>query len=431
MISKLFSFWAKNIQPNRDTGKVDLLVISVDFLPKIGGISIMTHELCNSFQDLGLNVLMLAPKGSYIPNGFVNNYNFLVDERYNKKARSGPNSAKEDIRIYDYLGKIIKKFNIERILLTHPFHYGVPAVDLAKKLPISVSVYFHGFELRSQLVEGYPRRQKEIIDEEIKGTLRERTFYVIGLANQILTNSSYTQKLFDGFSIKPNIFPTGCGINSEYFEKFNGLELQDLLELKFTNKRKYGSENDILIGYIGRIVFNKNIIKLLELVRINSNFKALIIGEGPQLEELKLKVVEFKIENRVTFFGGVSEDQKWKILMALDYISLFSLDIPETGNIEGFGISLIEGAILGAIPLSSGTGGMTDIVIDNETGLICDDSNIASFSEKIIDIYNDENEKLRLMKNARELVISKFNWKKIAINIAVKSGYLPPSKIDG
>lgn len=394
-----------------------ILIISVDFLPNIGGISLMTHELANSFQENGENVLVLAPKGSYIPKEYDNKYHFIIDSEYNKSKRAGSGAYEEDHRIFKLLKDINSEYSVKKLLLLHPFHYGVASIKFSKIFNIPVSVYFHGMEIRSQLLKGYPRNLKKLIEDNMPLTLRERCFYTVGACDQICVNSNYTKSIFDGFNIKPAIHVSGCGVNSKYFNYYRSISSEKLALLKASRKSSFCNSNEILIGFVGRIVINKNIKSILKIICLNKAYRAIIVGDGPDLENLRNYCISKGIIERVKFVGKVSEQEKWNILEALDFIALLSKEIKETGNIEGFGIALIEGSLVGAIPVTSGTGGMLDIVSNYHLGIVSPIGDESRGAYLISKVFSDTELFERIQNNARSQVLNKFNWNFISKNL--------------
>ena len=54
------------------------------------------------------------------------------------------------------------------------------------------------------------------------------------------------------------------------------------------------------------------------------------------------------------------------------------------------------------------------MIYDNETGFLVDEGNSKKWIEKIEVLINDKEISEKLGKNARNLVIEKFNWEKLA-----------------
>lgn len=118
----------------------------------------------------------------------------------------------------------------------------------------------------------------------------------------------------------------------------------DYDKYKFNNnyrlkiRKKYNvKETDVLIGHIGRFTEVKNhdfMISLInKLVKQNSNYKIMFVGEGILEEKIKNEVIELNLQNNV-IFAGYQPDVSM-------YLSAFDLFILPS-KYEGLGLVLIE-----------------------------------------------------------------------------------------
>ena len=155
---------------------MNIAVISVDAMPTLGGVSSMAHHLANAFSRQGHETVFVGPRGSYVPGDQERLYHLYDDFRSNRKFLSAQDIIEEDLRIGSLLRDLFARYRIDHVLLAHPFHYGVMAVEIGGEMDIPVSALFHGFEIRSQLAEGYPRNLAKIISERRVETLHRRRF---------------------------------------------------------------------------------------------------------------------------------------------------------------------------------------------------------------------------------------------------------------
>lgn len=87
------------------------------------------------------------------------------------------------------------------------------------------------------------------------------------------------------------------------------------------------TENDFLIGHVGRFDTQKNHPFLIEvmvnLVNLHPQLKLVLVGEGPQMDEIRNMVVQNRIVDKIIFVG-VREDV-YKFYSAFDLFVLPSL----------------------------------------------------------------------------------------------------------
>lgn len=109
------------------------------------------------------------------------------------------------------------------------------------------------------------------------------------------------------------------------------------------------SSNDIVIGHIGRFTEVKNqsfIIDILANIERNLRMKALFVGDGPLLDEVKRKAFNYGLINRVIFLGGRND-----IPILINAFDIFVFP----SFYEGLGISVIEAQCNGLPCLISDT----------------------------------------------------------------------------
>lgn len=131
------------------------------------------------------------------------------------------------------------------------------------------------------------------------------------------------------------------GINNEFEVINNGINPQEyLFNIKKRNEMRENlnlKTNDIVIGHVGRFSSEKNHSFLIdifnELLKINKNYKLLLVGDGNTREEIEKKVQSLKLEDSVRFLG-VRKDVK-DILQGLDLFILPSV-------FEGLPVTLVE-----------------------------------------------------------------------------------------
>lgn len=382
---------------------MNILVLCVDAFPKMGGVSTMAHHLCAEFSNLGHTCIFLGPQGTYIPDDYDRNYIVIEDFESNIKHRENAKGRSEDARIEELLNRIVDEYHIEFILNVHPFYYGVGVCNIGERRRIPTGTYFHGFEFRSQTLRGFPGISQSLAEPN---SLPERTVNVALRSSHVYVNSHYTRSLIAEVR-KSEIVVTGCGLETDVVarEISSGLhpKMRSILVEQTT---------EFSITYIGRLVPSKRVDRVLHIIADCPTFTAIIVGDGPERERLMALASELNIANRCIFKGLVSESEKFEILRATDFIALLSERNDETGNVEGFGISLLEGAACGAIPVTSGTGGMVDIVSNPGLGLLVDDNDSIA-SSQLLSLSKSKTRMDEISQNIRAKIVSDFNWRRV------------------
>ncbi|OOP55088.1 MAG: group 1 glycosyl transferase, partial [Candidatus Brocadia carolinensis] len=144
---------------------------------------------------------------------------------------------------------------------------------------------------------------------------------------------------------------------------------------------------------------------LIDAVKNIANITLKIIGEGPIKEDLELKVRNEKITN-VCFLGyKTGRELNEEVRKAM-----FVLCPSEC--YENNPRSIIESFALGKCVIGSRTGGIPELVRDNETGLTFERGSVEELRTKIFYLLNNRNDIVKMGEKARMLVEKEFNQEK-------------------
>ena len=186
-------------------------------------------------------------------------------------------------------------------------------------------------------------------------------------------------------------------------------------------KRELGiKENEKIIITVSRLVEKNGIGDLIAAMPAVASrqpgVKLMIVGSGPLEKNLKTKVKNLKLEDKILFLGSVSNDEVPRYLAAADVFVRPSLA-------EGLGNSFLEAMAAGVPIVGPPVGGIPDFLADpstgsgQATGLFCEVKNPASIAQKIIQILDDEILRQKIIANGQKLVQEKYNWDNIALKM--------------
>ncbi len=397
-----------------------ILLPSVDCLPQIGGISLMAHHLANALTHRGADVHVLAPKGACIPAGFEADYSLIEDTSARPRDRQGRvwREGGEESRVRALLRGLVRKLDVDRVLLLHPFYYGPPSMGLTRRDgPVPVSMYFHGFELRSQLT--LDMRQKSA-RQRLRGewpTLRDLTLASARQADEILTNSRYTARLVGQIGVKSPVFVTGCGLSEQDYRE--GLRrapsFDPIVKRRFRETLGLPTDRPV-IGAVGRLVASKNIPLILQALKQAPDIHAVIVGDGPDKGALHALAEDLDVSSQVSWRENISEADKWDLLASLDAFCLVSKKAAH-GRVEGFGIVLLEAAAAGTPVIATPSGGMVDVVAHEHTGLCVGVGDAAGLVSAWRRLVGDGDLAARLVRAARRQIEARYNWPAIATTL--------------
>ena len=175
-------------------------------------------------------------------------------------------------------------------------------------------------------------------------------------------------------------------------------------------------EDDICIGIIGRLTPIKNHDLFLEIIskvlKITSkSLKVFIIGDGELMDSLKIKtqLIENEIGKEVFIFTSWIKDIDIP-LARLDVVAL-------TSHNEGTPVSLIEAQAANVPVISTNVGGVKDILDENKTGFVIDGFCSEYFSEKMLELIENENKRFIMSQNGWSFVKDKFHYTTLCNNV--------------
>ncbi|MBI2265736.1 MAG: glycosyltransferase, partial [Armatimonadetes bacterium] len=169
-------------------------------------------------------------------------------------------------------------------------------------------------------------------------------------------------------------------------------------------RRQLGLSPDVpLVGMVGRLEPPKGHTYLLKAVpqvlREAQDAHFLIVGQGYLRSSLEKEARKLRIDHRVHFLGY--REDMWEILCALDLFVLPSLW-------EGLGIVLLEAMAFRLPIVSTRVGGIVDVVLHGETGLMVEARDPESLAQAIIELLKDR-ERARLMgEKGYQRVVAEF-----------------------
>ena len=295
--------------------------------------------------------------------------------------------------------KIIKKENIDIVCFQDPVSSFFSILFLkVRRAEVKIVVETHG-----DFIETLSLEKNLVLPRLYKKLFYIMAKYSIGKSNIIRAVSSSTeQQVLDIDSSKSVVrFPAWID-----FKDFQNIEPKPLSKDKFN------------ILFIGSVTDRKKPHMIIEAIqRINDkSYNLSIVGPAPNekyFKELKDLIDKLGLQNQVSLIGPVDRDN------VKDYYSTSNLMILPSIS-EGLARVIFESQVAMCPVLVTDAPGMSDIVIDGQTGYVFESNNLDSLSLKIEYINNNYDEASLVAKNAKGFILSnysednfKFSFKKL------------------
>lgn len=186
---------------------------------------------------------------------------------------------------------------------------------------------------------------------------------------------------------------------------YNGIEINNLADINCNSNTAF------TFLFVGRLVEIKNIPLLLEGLKFlkdnKRDFYCNIIGEGEERDNLEKLSVDFGINDNVNFLGFKSNIQEYMIN---------SNALILTSKMEGIPITIIE-AFANKLPvIASAVGGITEMIVDGENGVLYDIQEKEKFFKILLDIIDNKINLCEIKENEYKIYLSKWNREKMLYN---------------
>lgn len=233
------------------------------------------------------------------------------------------------------------------------FYRNVPFVYLFKLMGKKVALHVHGGRF-GQFMQEHPALVKKVC---------RKADALIGVSST-----------FTDFFKKE-------GLNGNVYLLHNGIDPQSSPIV-----RDKDNSDKVVFSYFGAITDTKGIFDVVEAIGRNKDiFKDkihLYIGGKGQTERLEKLIGEYGISDLVTYLGWLDAEKKHNLLTETDvYV--------QTSSFESFGISILEAMDYGLPVITTGIGGIPDLVKDGKNGIIVPVGDKSRISEAMLRLADD------------------------------------------
>ncbi len=170
---------------------------------------------------------------------------------------------------------------------------------------------------------------------------------------------------------------------------------------------------EIVIGFVGHLGEQKNPVMLLQafgaLAAQVSGLRLIMVGDGPMRGALVETAQSLGVAKRVDFLGyrPVAE----ALMPAFDVLCMPS-------NYEGMPNVLMEAGARAVPVVATKVGGVPEIIVDGETGLLCPAGDLNALSEHLLRLLLHPDERAAMGRAARRRIQEQFQVKHLIAQYA-------------
>ena len=374
-----------------------ILMLTWEYPPRVvGGISKVVYDLSHKMVKEGNEVTVVTYRDGYNVKYYENDKGVEVYRVDNYMIR--PNNFIDWIMQLNFnmitkTNEIINKNGKFDVIHAHDWLVAYSAKSIKESYNIPLISTIHATE----------SGRNSGIHDETQRYINDSEWMLTYESSEVIVNSNYmkneVQRLFGLPYDKINVIPNG--VNLQLFSNVN---------IDYDFRRQYAMDNEKIILYVGRLVYEKGIQNLIaampKILDRYHDSKLIICGRGGMIDELRDQVKYLGIENKV-YFAGYCDSKKMQKMYKCADVTVF----PST--YEPFGIVAIESMLSGTPTIVSDVGGLNEIIEHGVTGMKSYAGNANSIADSVLSLLFDPKLCANISQNAIKKVKENYNWSKI------------------
>ncbi len=172
----------------------------------------------------------------------------------------------------------------------------------------------------------------------------------------------------------------------------------------------------LLLCSVGRHVERKGFAWFIREVMplLPDNVHYWLGGDGPEHERMESAVEEAGQFHRVRLLGRLDGDQLVDLYRTADLFVMPNIPVP--GDMEGFGIVMLEAGLVGLPSVAARLEGIAEVISPGKNGYFVESGDGAGFAERIRALQDDRDHLSDLSRSTRAYVTTTFSWERVATN---------------
>jgi len=169
-----------------------------------------------------------------------------------------------------------------------------------------------------------------------------------------------------------------------------------------------------LLLTVGRLIRRKGVAWFVDQVlpRLDPAVLYLIVGEGPERGAITAAIARHGLQGRALLLGRAAGEVVRKLYGGVDLF--IQPNIPVPGDVEGFGLVVLEASVSGTPVIASRLEGLSDAVTEQENGILVTPGSLEEFCRAIRALLDDDAMRKQLGERARALIATDYSWSAIA-----------------
>jgi len=293
-------------------------------------------------------------------------------------------------RIY----RIIKELHVEIVHALSDYSTHTASAVVASRLanvPFVYTVQGVGTRTESLVVDTLIK----LYDRTVKSQIAKSAQKVILLSKSLISRA----RELGVDDSKTAIIPSG--IDHAYFDP----ERREVEEKAKLLREKLDVNDDIIVGYVGRLIPAKGLIYLISAIKKiqdeHPHVVLVIVGDGPQRRTLETMAKDLKIKS---IFTG------WQV-NALPFYALMDIFVLPS-FFEGLPNVVLEAMAMEKPIVATRVGGVPDLIMNKKNGFLVPTRDYKSIAIALKELITNDDLRKRVGKVNRQIVKESFSWDK-------------------
>jgi glycosyltransferase involved in cell wall biosynthesis len=150
---------------------------------------------------------------------------------------------------------------------------------------------------------------------------------------------------------------------------------------------------------VGRLAPEKGLGVLVDAMAALPGCSLLLVGDGPERPGLERRVADLGLADRVEFAGWV--DPPWSARRTFDVLAVPSFT-------EGFPLVIVEAMLAGIPVVASAVGGIPEIVVDGDTGLLVPPHDAPALADALRRLLGDPDLRQAMAARCRQVALAQY-----------------------
>ena len=368
------------------------LILSFEFPPYPGGVGTYSYQMAHWFHNMGIPIVVATRQSGYAyqdVHEFDQGLPFPVFRFSGQKWRA----TKAIARTYETV-HLCRDYNVQWIYCCS-LNAAYVAFICKRLLGLPYFLMGHGSEFtRTSFAKKFLLQQ----------------------AAGHFANSQYTAGLMQANIQTPvKVIPIGADIHEYTPEQASQMNIAQL-------RQQYELHGSPQLLSIGRLNPRKgHHVTLQALTRIKAKYpqvQLIIVGRNVDSASeyeasLHHYVEEQGLQENVHFIPVASMPELRTLYAMADVFILSSIEYE--GDVEGFGIVLIEANLMEKPVVASSSGGIVEAVEDGKSGFLYEASNAQDLADKVMRLLGDPALRSEMGRYGRKRALDSFHWEAVAM----------------